>query len=450
MKAFIHDDFLLNSPTAVRLYHEYAAKMPIIDYHCHLDPQEIWENKRFKNLTEIWLGEDHYKWRLMRASGIDEKYITGDADPYEKFLKWAETLPKCLGNPLYHWSHLELKRYFGIDQSLNPETAPEIWNICNKKLAENGFSARELILRSNVKGICTTDDPADDLIYHIRLSEEKDFNVKVLPTFRPDSALNLESEGFASYMAKLSEAADRGIATFEDVVAALETRAEFFKSVGCYVSDHGFGTHDFRKGMVEEAREGVKKALSGQKPSDVEIKAYKTQLMLALGRIYSKLGFAMQIHVSVTRNNNTRMLNCVGPNTGFDAVDNSFSADSLNALLNRLDQEDKLPPTIVYSLNDNDSMKIAAVLGCFQRGPIPGKMQLGSAWWFNDHYDGMRNQLKTLGNVGVLGSFIGISPIPEAFYPIPGMSISVEFCVISSEAGLIRVRFPWMISCLVA
>ncbi len=415
MRTFINDDFLLNSPTAIRLYHKHAAQMPIVDYHCHLNPKEIWEDRRFKNLTEIWLAGDHYKWRLMRANGVEEKYITGDADPYEKFLKWAQTVPKCLGNPLYHWSHLELKRYFGIDKLLSPETAPEIWEVCNKKLGESGFSVRELIRSSNVKVLCTTDDPADDLNFHIRLSQDKGFDVRVLPTFRPDRAMNLESNDFVDYIARLSQAAGMTIVSFEDVVAALEKRAEFYKSVGCNISDHGFSTHDFTKGTMEEAGEGFKKALSGHKITRNEADAYKTQLMLALGRIYFKLGFAMQLHVGCIRDNNTRMFNRLGPNTGFDAIGDGFSADSLAALLDSLEKEDKLPRTVAYSLNENDNAKIASVIGCFQSGPIPGKIQLGSAWWFNDHLDGMRNQLKTLGNIGVLTSFIGMLTDSRSF-----------------------------------
>lgn len=415
MKTFINDEFILHSKTASVLYHNYAEKSPIFDYHCHLDPREIFENRQFNDLTEIWLGGDHYKWRLMRANGVEERYITGDADHYEKFLKWAETLPKCIGNPLYHWSHLELKRYFGVDELLTPKTAPQIWEACNQKLAENDFSVRRLIVRNNVKALCTTDDPADDLKYHIGLKKDRTFPVKVLPAFRPDKAIHIENDGFADYIGRLSDAAGMKVTAFEELVEALKKRAEFFQSVGCRISDQSFGYPDFTHGTLSEAQAAFKKALSGGALTAAEIAAYQTQLMLALGRIYHSLGFAMQLHVGVIRGINSRMTKLLGPDTGFDSVGNGISADSLAALLDGLDRTDELPRTVFYCLNEKDDAKIASVMGCFQGPGIVGKMQLGSAWWFNDHIDGMRNQLKTLADIGLLSSFVGMLTDSRSF-----------------------------------
>ena len=419
MKAFIHDDFILNSKMAQRLYHKYAKDKPIFDYHCHLDPREIYEDKKYNNITEIWLGGDHYKWRLMRANGIDEKYITGNADPYEKFLKWADTISRALGNPLYHWTHLELKRYFDIDELLNPKTAPMIWEICNKKLCEKGFTARSLIIKSNVKALCTTDDPADDLKYHIALSKDNDFPVKVLPTFRPDRAMDITSKDFADYISVLSGASGIEITSFGSLVDALKKRAEFFKSVGCKVADISFSELQFTEGTSSEADEFFRKALSGKALSLHEINVYRTQLLVALGRICHSMDFAMQLHMCVIRNTNTRMFEKIGPNTGFDAIGNTISADSLARLLNAMDKTDELPKTILYSLNDLDNAKIASIMGCFQGGGIMGKLQLGSAWWFNDHLDGMRYQLKTLGNIGLLSTFIGMLTDSRSFLSYP-------------------------------
>lgn len=418
-RSFINDDFILNNKMAQRLYHRYAENKPIFDYHCHLDPKEIYEDKRYDNLTEVWLGEDHYKWRLMRANGVDEKYITGDAEPYEKFLKWAETISRAIGNPLYHWTHLELKRYFDIDELLNPKTAPMIWEVCNKKLAQKDFSARALILKSNVVGLCTTDDPTDDLRYHIALSKEKDFPVKVLPAFRPERTLDLTAKDFSDYISTLSQVSGIDITSFSALVDALKNRAEFFKSVGCKVADISFSGFDFTEGTLSETDEAFKKALSGKALTPYEINVYKSQLLVALGRICHSMDFALQLHMSVIRNNNSRMFEKTGPHTGFDAIGNGISADSLAKLLNAMDKTDELPKTILYSLNGLDNAKIASIMGCFQGGGIAGKLQLGSAWWFNDHIDGMRYQLKTLGNIGLLSTFIGMLTDSRSFLSYP-------------------------------
>jgi len=415
VSGFITDDFLLKNKTASFLFHNYASKAPIFDYHCHLNPGEIYKDKKYNDITELWLGGDHYKWRLMRANGVDEEYITGSAGNFEKFKKWAETLSRCMGNPLYHWSHLELKRYFGIDELLNADTAPKIWDRCNEMLKEEGFSARSLIVRSNVKGLCTTDDPCDDLICHRKIKEDSSFNVQVLPTFRPDKALNIEKEEFAGYIRKLSEVSDIDINSFDTLVEALEKRARYFREAGCVLSDQSFGSPDFSKGTLTQAKAAFDKALRGEVPGEEEINAYKTQLMLALGRIYNKLGFAMQLHLGVIRNINTRMAGKLGPDTGFDSIGDGISATSLAALLDGLEKTGELPRTIVYCLNDNDNDKIMAVIGSFQTCGIKGKMQLGSAWWFNDHLDGMEKQLKSFANTGILANFVGMLTDSRSF-----------------------------------
>lgn len=415
LKTLIDDNFMLHSKTASVLYQEHAASMPIFDYHCHLNPREILENRKFDNLTEIWLAGDHYKWRLMRANGVDEKYITGDAKPYEKFLKWAETVPHCMGNPLYHWTHLELKRYFDIDELLSPDSAPKIWETCNIKLADPEFCTRSLIRNFNVKALCTTDDPIDDLQSHLELAKDQSFGVKVLPTFRPDKALHLENDGFREWIARLATVAELKISTFEDLVQALQKRAEFFKTVGCRVSDHSFGYPNFTKSTLREAQAAFQKALTGEKLNPGEIDAYKTQLMFALGKIYHRLDFAMQLHLGVIRNTNTQMFNSLGPDIGFDCIGNGISADSLVALFDGMNKTNELPRTIVYCLNDTDNEKIASILGCFQSGAVPSKMQLGAAWWFNDHRDGMLFQLKTLGNHGLLSHGIGMLTDSRSF-----------------------------------
>ncbi|ACL76027.1 Glucuronate isomerase [Ruminiclostridium cellulolyticum H10] len=415
VKTFINNNFMLKSKTAASLYHFNAASVPIFDYHCHLSPKEILENRTFSNMTEIWLAGDHYKWRLMRANGVDERCITGDADPYEKFLKWAETVPKCIGNPLYHWTHLELKHYFDIDELLVPESAPEIWKACNNKLKSPEFTTRGIIERFNVKALCTTDDPIDDLKSHIELEKDKNFKVKVLPTFRPDKALQIENTGFADWIASLSKVTEMNISSFEDLILALQKRAEFFKSIGCMISDHSFGYPDFTKGKLHEARSAFLKAMAGEELEQGEIEAYKTQLMLALGRTYHRLGFAMQLHFGVVRNTNTKMLKSTGVDAGFDSIGNGISADSLISLLDWMNKTDELPRTVIYCLNDTDNAKIASIIGCFQSTMFPSKLQLGAAWWFNDHRDGMVNHMQTVANHGLLSGFIGMLTDSRSF-----------------------------------
>jgi glucuronate isomerase len=415
MKPFLDENFLLNNETAVRLYNDYAKDMPIFDYHCHLSPKEIAENKRYRNITEIWLGGDHYKWRAMRANGVDERYITGDAPDKEKFLKWAETMPDCIGNPLYHWTHLELQRFFGINELLSPGTAEEIWEKCNAMLQTDQFTARSLIKRSNVKAVCTTDDPSDSLEYHIALAKDPSFDVKVLPACRPDKAINIEKEGFAAYLTRLGESAGITIKSFDDLRNALQKRMEFFHSVGCRLSDHAMDPVVFEESNEGEVNFVLQKALRNEPLTELEVKKYKSQVMLFLGRLYAKLGWVMQLHIGTIRGTNQRMFKQIGPDTGYDAIGDYTFAQALTKLLDRLDQTDELPKTILYCLNPRDNEVLTTVAGCFQGGGIPGKMQFGSGWWFNDQKDGMIRQMVSLANLGVLARFVGMLTDSRSF-----------------------------------
>lgn len=406
------ENFLLSNDTAVTLYHQYAKEMPIYDYHCHISPKEIAENKKYRNITEIWLGGDHYKWRAMRSNGVPEKYITGDASDKEKFMKWAETMPYCIGNPLYHWTHLELKRYFGIDKLLSPETAEEIWEKCNAVL-EN-LTVRDIIKKSNVKLLCTTDDPTDTLEYHKAIAEDKTFDVKVLPAFRPDKSFNIEKEGFKEWIAKLGQVVGFEIKTFDDLTKALKARLEYFHEVGCRISDHALDPVVFEPGTADEATVILQKGLKGEVLTEKEIKKYKTQVMLFLGREYARLGWTMQLHIGTIRNNNSRMMRLLGPDTGFDAIADYTYGESLAKFLDALDSTDQLPKTILYTLNPRDNEMLGTIIGCFQGG-IPGKMQFGSGWWFNDQKDGMIRQMVALANLGLLSRFVGMLTDSRSF-----------------------------------
>ncbi len=415
MKPFMDENFLLNNPTAEKLYHQYAAPMPIIDYHCHLNPKEIAENKKYRNITEIWLGGDHYKWRAMRANGVEERYITGDAPDKEKFFKWAETMPQCIGNPLYHWTHLELKRFFGIDELLSPETAEAIWTRCNELLQKDEFRARALIESSNVKVLCTTDDPTDSLEYHLALAEDRSFKVQVYPSFRPDKSFNIEKPGFKEWIARLEGVVGKKIDTLPALLAALRERIEFFDSVGCRVSDHALDPIVYAESTEEEATTILKKGLAGQKLTPEEVAKFKTQVLLFLGREYAKRGWVMQLHLSSIRNNSTRMFKLLGPDTGFDSMGDYVYAEALVAFLDKLDQTNELPKTILYSLNPIDNELLATITGSFQGGGIPGKMQLGSGWWFNDQKDGMTRQMVALASIGLLSRFVGMLTDSRSF-----------------------------------
>lgn len=413
MKKFMDEDFLLNNQTAIELYHDWAEQMPIIDYHCHLSPKEIAEDKKYRNITELWLGGDHYKWRAMRSNGIDEKYITGDAPDKDKFIMWADTVAHCIGNPLYHWTHLELKRYFGIDELLSPETAETIWDKCNKRLEQ--LSARELILTSNVSVICTTDDPADTLEYHKAIKEDESFSVKVLPTFRPDKAMNIESPDFAEYVAKLGKVSKIEIVKFEDMKNALVSRLNFFCDIGCRITDISLQPVAYKEASDDEVNKIFLKALDKEALSESEIEKYKTMLLVFLGREYAKRGLVMQLHMGALRNNNTRMFKVIGPDTGFDSIADHVSAAALSRLLDALDVTNELPKTILYCLNPDDNEMLATLMGCFQGSIIPGKVQFGPGWWFNDQKDGMIRQMTALANLGLLSRFVGMLTDSRSF-----------------------------------
>ncbi|WP_456276460.1 glucuronate isomerase [Bacillus sp. AK128] len=415
MKKFMDDTFLLTNQTAIELYNEYAKEMPIIDYHCHLNPKEIYENKQFKNITEAWLHGDHYKWRMMRSNGIDEEYITGKASDYDKFLAWAKTVPMTIGNPLYNWTHLELQRFFGIHDILNETSAPDIWEKVNALLNQEDFTVRKLIEKSNVEVVCTTDDPTDSLEYHLKLKEENDFNVKVLPSFRPDKGLEINRQGYLSWVNKLAEVVEREITTYDELLAALSERVDFFHSHGGRVSDHALDVMMYAEATKEEVDSIFLKALNGETVSLEEEKKYKSYTLTFLGKQYARLGWVMQFHMHALRNTNTRMFQHMGPDTGFDSMYDGQVAKPLCQLLDSLDREDALPKTILYSLNPNDNYVIATAMGSFQGGGIPGKIQLGTAWWFNDQKDGMLDQMKTLASVGLFSRFIGMLTDSRSF-----------------------------------
>jgi glucuronate isomerase len=429
MKAFMDKDFLLKTGTARRLYHEAAAGEPIFDYHCHLNPREIAEDRRFPDLAYMWLGEnrygDHYKWRLMRANGIDEKLVTGDAEPWDKFLAWAETMPALIGNPLYHWTHLELQRYFGIHEVLNRESARAIWDGANEKLrTDPDFSALGILKKFRVYAVGTTDDPADSLEWHQKIRRGGKTAAKVLPSFRPDRALNIEKPDFAAYIAALGRAAGRNIAAPADLLAVLKDRVSFFDSLGCRASDHGLEYLPFRiplegEGAWERTLEGVfAAALEGRIPSAAEAESWKTFILTRLAAEYHCRGWAMQIHLSAIRSINSRALGELGADTGYDSIHDHPVSAKLARFLDYLESAGTLPKTILYSLNPKDFYPLATIMGSFQ-GRSPGKMQLGSAWWFLDHRDGMENQMKLLANVGLLSRFVGMLTDSRSFLSYP-------------------------------
>ena len=419
MTKFMDENFLLKTPAAQRLYKEYAAKMPIYDYHCHLSPKEIAEDKKYKNITEIWLYGDHYKWRFMRSMGVDERYCTGDASDYEKFLAYAKCVSRAIGNPLYHWTHLELQRYFNVYEPLNEKTAPEIWEKVNKIIAEGDFSARSLIKKSNVALIGTTDDPIDTLEYHAKIRELKDFDTKVVPAFRPDKAVNINLDGFKEYIAKLSEAGKKEIKNYADLKEVLSSRIDFFASMGSKISDHAVGYVPYIEASDDEIDAILKKALNGEKCTDEEVEKYKTSIITFFAKEYAKRDWVMQIHIGALRNNNTNMFKKLGPDTGFDSINDNKIAHKLSRFMDNLDKGGNLPKVILYSLNPNDNYTLAAMLGNFQKGGVKGKIQLGSAWWFNDNIDGMELQMKALANLGALAAFVGMLTDSRSFLSYP-------------------------------
>ncbi|WP_424767225.1 glucuronate isomerase [Paenibacillus sp. sgz302251] len=417
MKPFMDDNFLLSNETAVRLYHDFAKSMPIIDYHCHLSPQQIYENTSFSNLTEAWLYGDHYKWRAMRANGVEEQYVTGGAGvtDYERFEAWTRTVPQTIGNPLYQWSHLELRRYFDVYELINEKNAPMIWEQVNAKLTSGSFKARDLIKMSNVEVICTTDDPIDSLEYHIAIKGLKDFDVQVLPSFRPDKALEINRPTFLEWIGKLEASVSGRIDSYDALLDALEARVKFFHEVGCKVSDHALDYVAYAETTKAEAAAIFAKALKGGQVSLEEEKQYKTYTLLFLGRLYAERGWAMQFHINAARNNSARMLGKLGPDTGFDSINDSPVAYPLVRLLGALDADDALPKTILYSLNAKDNDVLGSIIGSFQGGGIPGKIQLGSAWWFNDTKNGMLDQMNALANLGLLSRFVGMLTDSRSF-----------------------------------
>jgi glucuronate isomerase len=419
MKQFLDKDFLLTTGTAKTLYHDYAETLPVIDYHCHINPREIAEDRHFDNIPQVWLGGDHYKWRLMRANKIDEYYITGAAPDKEKFMKWAETLSKCIGNPLYHWSHLELQRYFGYYGVLNKNTAEEVWDICNARLADPSMSVRNIIKKSKVTHICTTDDPVDTLEWHTRIAEDPSFDVKVLPSWRPDKAMNLEKPEYLDYLARLSEVSGIRVGCYDDLKAALKVRISYFHKIGCRVSDHALDYIMYAPASEEEIKVIFTKRLHGETVTQLEELKFKTALLLFLGKEYHQLNWVMQLHYGCKRNNNSKLFHSLGPDTGYDCINNYAPTDQMADFLNALHCTDSLPKTIIYSLNPYDNAAIDTIIGCFQDESAISKLQHGSAWWFNDHKTGMTEHLTSLANIGFLAGFVGMLTDSRSFLSYP-------------------------------
>ena len=426
MKPFMDKDFLLETETAKHLFHDYSDAMPLVDYHCHISPKEIYENRRFNNLVEVWLGGknpdgtyfgDHYKWRVMRSNGVSEDYITGDKPDYERFLKFVEALEMAIGNPMYHWCNLELHKYFGVEEPLTLDNAKEIWDKCNDMLQNDpGMTVRGLIEKSNVAFIGTTDDPIDSLEWHEKIKNDPSITVKVCPSFRPDKAINISKEGFAEYIGKLAESVGKKeLTSAEEVIAALVERLEFFASMGCRASDHGLDYIPFRCAPIEKANEAFCKVMKGETVTVEEAEIYQTAVLVALGKAYHRLGIAMQLHYSCHRNANERMYRRLGPDTGFDMIATNTCGEDIANLLSALDMTNECPKTILYSLNPVDNELLGTMLGCFQSDEVPGKIQLGSAWWFNDTKSGMEDQMRALANLGLLGNFVGMLTDSRSF-----------------------------------
>jgi glucuronate isomerase len=419
MKEFLGKDFLLKSSTAVKLYHDHAAKMPIIDYHCHLSPKDIAENRQFKNITEAWLEGDHYKWRAMRTNGIDESYVTGNKSDEEKFQKWAETVPFTVRNPLYHWTHLELRRYFGIETILNGDTAKQVYEEASAKICSPAYSCREILKKMNVRAVCTTDDPADDLSYHLQLGAEN-FEVKVLPTFRPDKIYAIQNpDDFKSYLGQLSAISGIEINTFKDLLSAAKQRIDFFHEVGGRLSDHGLNQLHEEEYSAAISKEIFELVLEGQTPSLIQQKQFQMGMLLELCRMYHAKGWTQQFHLGAIRNNNKRMLRELGPDTGFDSIGDFSQMEALSGFLDRLDDTNQLTKTILYNVNPGDNEAFATMCGNFNDGSVEGKMQFGSGWWFLDQKNGMEKQINALSNMGLLSKFIGMLTDSRSFMSFP-------------------------------
>ena len=418
IKPFLGDNFLLENRTAEILYHEYAAKQPIIDYHNHLPPDEIAADKNFDNITSIWLNGDHYKWRAMRTLGMSEQFITGDASDFEKFQKWAEAVPFTIRNPLYHWTHLELKRYFGITGLLTKDSRKSIYDECSDLLKTDAYSTRNLLRKMNVETVCTTDDPADDLRHHQQVKKEG-MDIKMLPAFRPDKAILIEKENFATYIQTLGEAAQTTIHSFGDLLQVLKDRMDYFHENGCRLSDHGLEQAYAEEFTEKEVNSIFQKRMSGVEISIEEAKEFMSAMLYHLGCMYAEKGWVQQFHLGPLRNNNTRMMRPLGPDTGFDSIGDWEQATSLAKFLDRLDMEDNLAKTILYNLNPRDNEVMASMIGNFNDGSIRGKMQFGSAWWFLDQKDGMEKQINALSNMGLLSCFIGMLTDSRSFLSFP-------------------------------
>lgn len=414
-------DFLLNTNTARILFHEAAEKCPIIDYHCHISPKEIWENLHYDSITQVWLGGDHYKWRLMRCAGVSEEYITGNANDHDKFIKWAEVLGKSIGNPLYHWSHLELRRFFGYDGVLNASTAEQVWTLCNEKLHRADFGVRDLIRNSNVETICTTDDPIDSLEWHAKIAADTTFTTKVLPAWRPDKAMNIEKDTWPEYVKALCEVSGVNVTSFAAMKEALMKRMDYFAKHGCSLSDHGLNYVFYAPASGEEIEKIFADRLAGRIPTEAELCKFKTAFMMFVAGEYSKRNWVMQLHYGCHRDNNLTMFRKLGPDTGYDCVDNSAPSVQTAQFLGSLEEKGILPKTILYSLNGNDNAAIDTICGCFQDNtcaPV-SKVQHGSAWWFEDHLDGMTAQMKSLASLGYLAGFIGMLTDSRSFLSYP-------------------------------
>ncbi|MEE8824728.1 uronate isomerase [Lentilactobacillus sunkii] len=422
--SLLDDDFLLTTPMAKKLFHDHAEKMPIIDFHCHLDPKEIYENKNYKNISRIWINEgsfgDHYKWRLMRANGVPEDLITGDGDDYQKFLAWAGTIEKALGNPLFEWTHLELRRFFGINDVFNTKTAPAIWEKANKLLATEDFKPRNLIKRSNVQVVCTTDDPASDLKYHKLLKEDEAQNgFKVLPAMRPDKAFNLTADSYGDYLDQLAKVSGKKITSFKSLVGALRQRFEYFESLGGHLSDHGLNFFHFVKASDDEMNDIIDKARNNKKLTKTEVDQYQTMLVEALMHLNKEFNWTMQFHMNVIRNANKPMLKSFGTDGGFDSMGTQPDlAQEFMKLLMDAQEQDQIPKMIIYSLNPNDWMQLATGMGDFQQDGVQ-KLQLGAAWWFNDTFDGMKRQLTIMAEQSLLPNFVGMLTDSRSFLSYP-------------------------------
>ncbi len=414
MKPFMNEDFILKTKTAKKLF-KICKDLPIIDYHCHINPQEIYENRKFQDITEAWLGGDHYKWRLIRSNGVPENEITGDADNRTKFQRFAEALPKAIGNPMHHWTHLELKRYFGYNGILNGDTAEEVWNLCNKKLQEDGMTARGLIEQSNVEVIGTTDDPADDLKWHKLLKEDTTFKTKVVPSFRPDKAVNIEKVGFKEYIAHLGEVAGKNIDSVECLKDVMHSRLDLFNEMGCKAADHGLDYVVYAEGTEEEVDAIFKKALAGEKVTHFEMEQFKTSLLVFFAKEYAARGWVMQLHFNVMRNINGPVFRSMGPDMGFDVISTRGCCEAIAGLLNAFQEENAMPRVILYSLNPADNELLDTIIGAFQGPEVPGKIQHGSAWWFSDTKTGMEAQLTSLANLSILGNFVGMLTDSRSF-----------------------------------